>query len=53
MAKLVLAHKLTLRDPTAFEEGGEEAEVASALLREPGAGMEQALPAGSSWEKRP
>jgi alkylation response protein AidB-like acyl-CoA dehydrogenase len=46
MAKLVLAHKLTLRDPTAFEEGGEEADSAALLLGEAVVGADKL---GSVW----
>jgi hypothetical protein len=34
LAKLVLAHKLTVRDPMAFEEDGGEAEIGALLLGE-------------------
>jgi hypothetical protein len=34
LAKLVLAHKLTVRDPMAFEEGRGEADIAALLLGE-------------------
>jgi alkylation response protein AidB-like acyl-CoA dehydrogenase len=46
MAKLVLAHKLTLRDPTAFEEGGEEADSAALLLGEAAVGADKL---GTVW----
>jgi alkylation response protein AidB-like acyl-CoA dehydrogenase len=46
MAKLVLAHKLTPRDPTAFEEGGEEADSAALLLGEAAVGADKL---GSVW----
>jgi alkylation response protein AidB-like acyl-CoA dehydrogenase len=41
LAKLVLDHKLTVRDPMAFEEGAGESDIAGLLLGETAVGAEQ------------